>query len=131
MARHRAEDSRRAEREAMAAARSAEARAAKAEAAAEARVAEAVAEALEAAAAEAAETRAVGPLRDALVCPLTMELFADPVCTSDGQTYERAAIEQAWNAAREMAETCGEGCSAAGAAGAVPEPFVRRSPCTG
>jgi hypothetical protein len=27
------------------------------------------------------------------MCPLTMEIFVDPVITEDGQTYERAAIE--------------------------------------
>lgn len=129
----------------------AEARAAEAEATAEARVAEAAA-AAEARAVEAvwaatqarvealtqqhseAEEELVAPLHDALVCPMTMELFADPVCTSDGHTYEREAIEEAWRVAREMAEerargsgdTCGECC-----ADGPPEPFVRRSPCTG
>jgi len=28
-----------------------------------------------------------------LICPITEEIFFDPVMTSDGQTYERKAIE--------------------------------------
>jgi len=27
------------------------------------------------------------------LCPLTLEIFKDPVITTDGQTYEREAIE--------------------------------------
>ena len=29
-----------------------------------------------------------------LVCPITNEMFVDPVTTSDGMTYERTAIER-------------------------------------
>ena len=31
---------------------------------------------------------------DALLCPITLELFCDPVVAQDGHTYERKAIEQ-------------------------------------
>ena len=31
---------------------------------------------------------------DALICPITLELFHDPVLAQDGHTYERAAIEE-------------------------------------
>jgi len=31
---------------------------------------------------------------DEYVCPITAEIMSDPVCLSDGFTYERAAIAQ-------------------------------------
>ncbi len=31
---------------------------------------------------------------DSLLCPLTLELFRDPVLAQDGHTYERDAIEE-------------------------------------
>ena len=31
---------------------------------------------------------------DAFLCPITQDYMRDPVITSDGQTYERGAIEQ-------------------------------------
>ena len=31
---------------------------------------------------------------DDYVCPITAEIMTDPVCTSDGFTYERAAITE-------------------------------------
>jgi len=73
-------------------------------------------------------------LQHSLRCPITHELYADPVVASDGHTYEREAIEAAWRSAREMADArqagtvddvcCG--CSGDGAAG-----FRRLSPVTG
>lgn len=33
-------------------------------------------------------------LTDSLICPLTQEIMEDPVCTVDGQTYEREAIQK-------------------------------------
>ena len=33
------------------------------------------------------------PLKS-FICPITMEMFKDPVLTSDGHTYERSAIEE-------------------------------------
>lgn len=32
-----------------------------------------------------------------LICPITLQLFQDPVIATDGHTYERKAIEQYWN----------------------------------
>jgi len=31
---------------------------------------------------------------DSLICPITLELFRDPVLAEDGHTYEREAITQ-------------------------------------
>ena len=31
---------------------------------------------------------------DDFICPITAEIMTDPVCTSDGFTYERAAITE-------------------------------------
>ena len=31
---------------------------------------------------------------DELLCPITLEIFRDPVVASDGHTYERKAIEE-------------------------------------
>lgn len=95
--------------------------------------------AAEAAAREAEATSHLDPLLDALYCQLTADLYVDPVCTSDGHTYEREAIEQAWRVAREMHEQrasghelnddeCAECCAASDAPGA---PFEPRSPNTG
>ena len=39
-----------------------------------------------------------------LVCPITFELMEDPVVASDGHTYERKAIEQAIETARQKGE---------------------------
>ena len=36
----------------------------------------------------------LGDLPQELVCPITMNVMSDPVFTSDGQTYERRAIEE-------------------------------------
>ena len=36
-----------------------------------------------------------------LCCPITLELFRDPVKTLHGQTYERAAIEE-WLASNDV-----------------------------
>jgi hypothetical protein len=36
-----------------------------------------------------------GEIPDNLICPITSDIFVDPVMTSDGHTYERMAIE-AW-----------------------------------
>ena len=44
-----------------------------------------------AAAATSAATSAVPP--DKLLCPITLELFVDPVVAADGETYERSEIE--------------------------------------
>ena len=33
-------------------------------------------------------------LQESLTCPITAELFQDPVVASDGATYERVAIKQ-------------------------------------
>jgi hypothetical protein len=41
--------------------------------------------------AAAAATSAVPP--DKLLCPITLELFVDPVVAADGETYERSEIE--------------------------------------
>ena len=38
--------------------------------------------------------RLTGDLPEDLLCPITHELFTDPVVASDGNTYERAAIER-------------------------------------
>ena len=35
-----------------------------------------------------------GEIREDLRCPLTLELFCDPVTAADGHTYERVAIEE-------------------------------------
>ena len=40
---------------------------------------------------EASEAAAVP---DEYICPITAEIMTDPVCTSDGFTYERAAITE-------------------------------------
>lgn len=74
-------------------------------------------------------------LQDCLYCPLTAELYADPVCTSDGHTYEREAIEEAWRVGRELAEARsrgedGDACGACCEHG-EPEPYQLRSPSTG
>jgi len=34
------------------------------------------------------------PIPEDFRCPITLEVFRDPVCTCDGQTYEREAIEE-------------------------------------
>ncbi|EKX44918.1 hypothetical protein GUITHDRAFT_62234, partial [Guillardia theta CCMP2712] len=34
-----------------------------------------------------------GKALPAFFCPVTNEIMRDPVCTSDGKTYEREAIE--------------------------------------
>ena len=47
--------------------------------------------AAEAAAAEAARADPEAP--DEIVCPITMQVMADPVQARDGMTYERSAIE--------------------------------------
>ena len=41
------------------------------------------------------EAKALEPEPSDLCCPITRELFVDPVSAADGETYERAAIE-AW-----------------------------------
>ena len=123
-------------------AKKAAAEAAKAAAAAEEAAkaaAEEAAKAVTEAAAEAAANQRAQQI-EALHCQLTFDLFADPVCTSDGHTYEREAIEEAWRVGRELADermhnylnagagggdVCGECCEAA------PEPFAFRSPNTG
>lgn len=33
-------------------------------------------------------------LRDEFLCPITLELYRDPVVASDGHTYERSALER-------------------------------------
>ena len=38
--------------------------------------------------------RLAGELPDDLLCPITHEIFVDPVVATDGNTYERAAIER-------------------------------------
>lgn len=38
------------------------------------------------------ETQDISLIIDALTCPITLELFVDPVLASDGHTYERSAI---------------------------------------
>ena len=43
----------------------------------------------------------------ALICPITQSIMADPVCTMDGQTYERAAI-LAWLAKSATSPMTGE-----------------------
>ena len=101
--------------------------------------AEEAAKAVTEAAAEAAANQRAQQI-EALHCQLTFDLFADPVCTSDGHTYEREAIEEAWRVGRELADermhnylnagagggdVCGECCESA------PEPFAFRSPNTG
>ena len=71
--------------------------AAAAEAEAAAAEAEAAAAAAEAAAAEAAAAAAAAEdddVPDEYICPITAEVMSDPVCLSDGFTYERAAIAQ-------------------------------------
>ena len=40
---------------------------------------------------QASEAREVP---DDFICPITAEIMTDPVCTSDGFTYERAAITE-------------------------------------
>ena len=65
-----------------------------------------------AAATAAAETTAPKPPKD-LCCPIILELFRDPVTASDGETYERSAIEEHFRvkqaaidaAKRELEET--------------------------
>ena len=39
-------------------------------------------------------------------CTITDELMQDPVCTADGHTYERAAIEE-WLAGHDTSPTTG------------------------
>lgn len=107
----------------------AEARAASAEAAAAASLASATEQR---SAAEAAQ-RQIEELREALHCGLTTELFADPVCTSDGHCYEREAIEATWRAARETIEERARGevdDECASCSGATAS-FEYRSPNTG
>ena len=48
----------------------------------------------------------VEPLED-YQCPITTEIMIDPVVTTDGFTYERAAITQ-WFTASNMSPTTGE-----------------------
>lgn len=33
-------------------------------------------------------------IRDEFICPITFELFRDPVVASDGHTYEKGAIDK-------------------------------------
>jgi len=56
--------------------------------------AQAAATAAEAAAAAAAAAAADDDVPDEYICPITAEIMSDPVCLSDGFTYERAAIAQ-------------------------------------
>ena len=43
---------------------------------------------------------------DAYLCPITKQLMIDPVCTADGHTFERAAIER-WLAQRHTSPLTG------------------------
>jgi len=38
---------------------------------------------------------------DALVCPITQEVMTDPVRAADGQVYERAELQQWFDAGRD------------------------------
>ena len=42
-----------------------------------------------------------------LLCPLTLDLFEDPVVAVDGHTYERAAIEKWFQSKTTSPEVCG------------------------
>ena len=39
-----------------------------------------------------------------LLCPITLELMQDPVVNSLGNTYERSALERAWNSQRVLCD---------------------------
>jgi hypothetical protein len=56
-----------------------------------------------------------------LTCPITTELFVDPVFTSDGQVYERKAIER-WLQTHETSPLSGEVLDHKGL---TPAPLVR------
>jgi hypothetical protein len=45
---------------------------------------------------------------DSFQCPLTMEMMRDPVMTADGQTYERAAIEEWFALGKRTSPLTGE-----------------------
>ena len=68
--------------------------------------------------------------KDSLLCPITQELMADPVVSSDGHIYDRDSILRAWSAARERHEAPpadAEGCCGAAASRGG---FERLSPIT-
>ena len=46
-------------------------------------------------------------IRDEFLCPITHDLLREPVCASDGQTYERAAIEK-WLRSKNISPMTGE-----------------------
>jgi len=46
-------------------------------------------------------------IKEELLCPITAELMLDPVFTSDGQTYERGAIER-WLEEHDTSPLTGE-----------------------
>jgi len=49
------------------------------------------------------------PPPESFVCPITSELMADPVFTSDGLSYEREAIEQWFRAGNQTSPLTGQG----------------------
>ena len=44
---------------------------------------------------------AAGPVPPEFICPISTKLMTDPVCTADGQTYEKAEISK-WLAIRPV-----------------------------